>query len=282
MKKLLLLLCICLLAVPMLSTAEEKIYVALGDSITTGYGLAKDEKGFAQLLAEEKGYALTNLAVNGATAKDVSRLLSRKSVQYTVAKADFITLTCGGNDLMGLIFTQAAEAFNALSPAKINAGQVSQILADPNDGRQTALLGVLQQLLLGSENIPAFADSPVMDAALDAFVTNLTDIIAKIRAVNPDAVIIVSTQYNPFAFFSDAYEPLAASLDKGVKKLSDAIEENAQTAGYKVADAYGAFAASPDNLCCAHMHPFNPDPHPNVRGHAVLAECFSGVIDSLP
>jgi len=281
MKKLLIFLLICLMSLPVSSVAEQKSYVALGDSITTGYGLSENEKGFARLLSEEKGYALTNLAVNGATAKDVEGLLHRQSVLNTVAKADLITLTCGGNDLMGLVFTQTADAFNALSPTKIKAWQVSQILADPNDARQMTLLALLQQLLLGDEQTPALANSPVMDAALAAFAADLNSIIAKIRSVNPGAVIIVSTQYNPFKSFSGPYAPLAESLDKGVKKLSDIISENAQ-AGYLVADAYAFFAASPDNLCCAAMAPFNPDPHPNAKGHAVLAECFSSVIDALP
>ena len=281
-KTLLLLLAVCLLIAPFSVRADGKIYLALGDSITTGYGLSNDEKSFARLLAEENDYILNNQAVNGATTADVLTRLNRQSILTTVKRAELITLTCGGNDLMGLLFTQVAESYNAMAPAPVNPGDVISILSDPNDARQAMLLAATQSVLLGSENEPGLIDSPVMDAAIDAYITTLNAVIAKLRAVNPTVPIIVATQYNPFGAFTDAYALFGQSMDKGVKKLSDAIVQNAATAGYLVADAYSVFAASDENLCCATMIPFNPDPHPNALGHKVLFDCFQQVIDAKP
>ena len=281
-KTLLLLLAVCLLIAPLSVRADGKIYLALGDSITTGYGLSADEKSFAKLLAEENGYILNNQAVNGATTSDVLTLLNRQSILTTVKRAELITLTCGGNDLMGLLFTQAAESYNAMAPAPVHAGDVLSILANPNDARQALLLAATQSVLLGSETAPGLIDSPVMDAAIDGYIATLSAVIAKLRAVNPTVPIIVATQYNPFGAFTDAYALFGQSMDKGVKKLSDAITRNAAAAGYLVADAYSAFAASDENLCCATMTPFNPDPHPNALGHQVLFECFRQVVSSNP
>lgn len=281
-KSLLLLLTVCLLIAPFSVLGEGKIYLALGDSITTGYGLSADEKNFAKLLAEENGYILNNQAVNGATTADVLTLLNRQSILTTVKRAELITLTCGGNDLMGLLFSKVAESYNALAPAPVKSENVISILANPSDPRQALLLAATQSVLLGSENAPGLIDSPVMDAAIDAYITTLNAVIAKLRAVNPTVPIIVATQYNPFGAFTDAYALFGQSMDKGVKKLSDAITRNASTAGYLVADAYSAFAASDENLCCATMTPFNPDPHPTALGHKVLFECFRQVINAKP
>lgn len=261
--------------------AEEKVYLALGDSITTGYGLSANEKGFADLIAEKNGYKLVNRAVNGATTADVLALLEQQSVLNTVAQADLITLTCGGNDLMGLLFMQSAAVYNTMSSEQINPGDAYAILNNPNDPRQAALMYALQSMLMGTETSPGLVDSPVMAAALIVYGNQLNAVIEKLRTVNPDATIIVSTQYNPFQFFTGDYVPFGQIVGKAVQKLSAVIADNAETAGYLVADAYSAFAAGSENLCCASMQPFNPDPHPNALGHIVLADCFQQIIDTL-
>ena len=190
-------------------------------------------------------------------------------------------LTCGGNDLMGLLFMQSAAVYNTLFPEQISTGDAYAILTNPSDPRQGALMYAMQNMLMGTETSPGLVDSPVMTAALIVYGNQLNDVIAKIRAVNPDAAIIVSTQYNPFQFFTGDYLPFGQIVGRAVEKLSGVITANAETAGYLVADAYSAFAAGTENLCCAAMQPFNPDPHPNAAGHQVLAECFQQVINNM-
>lgn len=280
MKKLLSVLLLLCLLLPA-AHAEEKIYLALGDSITTGYGLSENEKGFADLIAEKNGFALINQAVNGATTADVYALLSRKNVQEDIARADLITLTCGGNDLMGLLFSQIASAYNAIAPTPLQASEVISILSNPSDQRQMMLLGVMQTVLMGNETTKSLVDSTIMDAALTTYRISLTAVISAIRQYNPTAPIIVATQYNPFQFFTGDFLPLAQTIDKAVKKLSDAVSAQSAASGYLVADAYTAFAQGTENLCCAAMQPFNPDPHPNAQGHIVLFDCFQAVIDTL-
>ncbi len=280
MKKLLSVLLLLCLLLPA-AQADEKVYLALGDSITTGYGLSANEKSFADLIAEKNGYTLVNQAVNGATTADVFSLLGRKGVQYDIARADLITLTCGGNDLMGLLFSQIASAYNAIAPEPLQASDVISILSDPNDQRQMMLLGVMQTVLMGTESTKGLVDSATMDAALTAYRISLTAVVNTIRQYNPTAPIIIATQYNPFQFFSGDFLPLAMTIDKAVKKLSDAVTAQSAMSGYLVADAYTAFAAGSENLCCAAMQPFNPDPHPNAQGHIVLFDCFQKIIDTL-
>ena len=63
-------LCLVLSLLPTAAFAQGESYVALGDSITTGYGLTDAENdGFAALVAQEQGYVLDNLAKVGATSE---------------------------------------------------------------------------------------------------------------------------------------------------------------------------------------------------------------------
>lgn len=69
---LLLSLCFILSLLPAAAFADGEIYVALGDSITTGYGLSnKETECFAKLVANENNYTLTNAAVDGATSAEL-------------------------------------------------------------------------------------------------------------------------------------------------------------------------------------------------------------------
>src|SRR5699024_2975512 len=83
-----------------------------GDSITSGYGLSDDDPGFTELVAESGGYALTNLAEDGATSADLLETLSEEETAAAVAEADLITVTIGGNDLMGALYGYLAEVYN--------------------------------------------------------------------------------------------------------------------------------------------------------------------------
>ena len=76
--------------------AEE--LCGLGDSITTGYGLAENETGFAKQVADSNGYTLTNLAQDGATSTDLLEVVTSEANADTLKNADLITVTIGGND----------------------------------------------------------------------------------------------------------------------------------------------------------------------------------------
>ena len=68
----LLCLCMVLCMIPLSASAAEvetpKVYVALGDSIPAGYGLAETETAYPKLLADANGLTLENLAATGETS----------------------------------------------------------------------------------------------------------------------------------------------------------------------------------------------------------------------
>lgn len=275
----LILMCtVCMAEAP----AASPIYLALGDSISTGYGLAEGEKGFAEIVAEEMGYTLINRAIDGNTSVGILAQLEDPLVMADICSADVITITCGGNDLMGMLFQAIADAYNTAVPPilAIKAENVPAIMSTEGDARQQALIMAARTVLEGNAElgVAPLTEGDAIQNALTEFANNMASVIITIRMMNPDVTIVMTTQYNPYAMFGGAYETLASGVDLGVQTLSKVVADSAASAGYRVADVYTAFAASAENLCNASMEPLNVDVHPNAAGHKVIAECVLGVL----
>lgn len=85
-------------------------YVAIGDSLTEGVGDTTNQGGFVPLLAQSLtdtyDYQVTdsNYGVSGNTSKQIlQRMQEKTDIQKSLAKADMMTLTVGGNDVMAVI-----------------------------------------------------------------------------------------------------------------------------------------------------------------------------------
>lgn len=122
-----------------------KTLLALGDSLTTGYGLPNYTYGGDPYLCDsyinriaaafglEGGKSYINRAVNGDKTGDLARLLP--SLEGDVKNAEMIVLTIGGNDLLGLMpeiaymlsgqqvsdFAQAVAIFAKVTPEQYEA-----------------------------------------------------------------------------------------------------------------------------------------------------------------
>ena len=119
-KRLISLLCAFALLMGMMPAAAfagSLTYLALGDSITTGYGLDnEDTQNFAALLAEETGFTLQNKAVSGATSEDLKNLIEGNTISSEITNADLITITIGGNDMMNALYEHLAKSWNEAKP----------------------------------------------------------------------------------------------------------------------------------------------------------------------
>jgi len=257
-------------------------YLAIGDSITTGYGLDDETKGFASVVASANGLALSNKAVNGSTAVDVLAQLTSGALDTELKSARIITLTCGGNDMINVMCEQVAEKYNKNSDASIAGSDVMAILMNSADSRRISLaVNALSVLNGDGSGIPAFADSQIFSDALNVYAENLGAIISYIRTVNPSAGLVVTTQYNPYKWLTGYLAGVATGINGGVDKLNSVIVEVCEQNGCEVADIYQAFEASQTNLSNADVKTLNMDFHPNAEGHAVIAECVNAVVGSL-
>lgn len=253
-------------------------YLALGDSISTGYGLASSDENFVNIIAKSLESNFTNAAVDGYTAADIYNQIRDESLDDKIQDAEIITITCGGNDMMGLLYEQIAEKYNSTATAPITADEVVTILADSNDSRWISVLMAANTVLTN------FPESEAFNTELAAFEKNLGDIIEYIREQNSTALVIVATQYNPYkALAGDALlGGVSTSIDTGVVKLNSAIDGSTisdnSIVNYSVADVYTAFKNSPVNLCNVDATTMNLDFHPNVEGHKVIANTMMSII----
>ena len=257
---------------PGATLAASPSYVALGDSITTGYGLAEEETAFPTIVANNVGATLTNLAADGETSASLlTKLQTDGSVKTAVSDADVITITIGGNDLMDALYAYLAEKYNEGKDesAQMTAEDIKALLANPSQNIMT-LYSLINYL-------PDFQPTN----AVTSFSGNLGNIISQIKAKNNDVLIVVATQYDPYErldasdnqFLSDPIGKIKAAFSSGVAALNTAIrtasnnEEN-----FKVADVYTAFQNAEMNPCNASVSPLNLDFHPNAAGHGVIAD----------
>ncbi len=260
-------------------------YVALGDSISTGYGLSsKTEEGFTYLLANELGYDLTNLAVDGNTSAGILAQMQEDEVKAAVEDADLITITAGGNDLMALLYQAVG--------AKLGITDVTEVMAKLEAGDLTALQTAIS--LLDSKNEDYIVETQAFDAAVASIITSLNGVVAEIRKLNSDAQVIVATQYNPYVDFAGAsfqfifinidLNPVYAGFEEGIAVLNDAIKDNAQDGGYYVADVKAAFDAYSGTEDLYNAQPpagttgANLDFHPTADGHEQIADAMADAI----
>ena len=263
---------------PGATLAASPSYVALGDSITTGYGLAEGETAFPTTVMNNVGATLTNLAADGETSASLlDKLTNESNEKYTdvtsaVQSADMITLTIGGNDLMDALYAYLAEKYNEGKDesAQMTAEDIKALLANPSQNNIITLYSLINYL-------PDFQPTN----AVTSFSGNLGNIISQIKAKNDDVLIVVATQYDPYErlnasdnpFLSEPIGKIKAAFSSGVSALNRAIhtasnnEEN-----FKVADVYTAFQNVEMNLCNASVSPLNFDFHPNAAGHGVIAD----------
>lgn len=247
-------------------------YVALGDSITTGYGL-NGEPSFADLLAANIGCTLNDtMARDGATTADLLAQVQNTDNSSALMEADVITVTIGGNDLMAALYEFLAAEYNG---GELTADQVRDILMDSSDPMYT------QFLVFAAGTVPSFAGSDQAAAAFTAAAANFTSAVSAIKSLNPDVQLIVATQYNPYAYaageatglFAQYASAISEAFDAGVRQLNAAIQMGSTVGGYAVADVYTAFQNAEQNPCNASFDftAMNLDFHPNAYGHELIA-----------
>ena len=272
---------------PGAALAASPSYVALGDSITTGYGLSADNNvetnkslSFAAQVATNNNFALNNLAEDGETSASLLDKLTKsddsdyETVTEAVKSADVITITIGGNDLMDALYEYLAASYNTTHPdAPTTAKQIKEML--------TGQGGEVDFLTLTSLIAPLtkFPTSSEFTTALNRFSTNLSSIVSQIKSLNANVRIVVATQYNPYSHLSNpTIDSVVTAFNNGIQQLNEKISSQTDI---KVADVYTAFSnqnTSNNPLCNAtftmngfNLEEINLDFHPNAEGHKVIA-----------
>ncbi len=247
-------------------TQEEgpKTLLALGDSLTTGYGLDNYVPGgdpylcnsyintVAKAMGLEGGKTYINRAVNGDQTTNLASLLPR--IEDEVKAADMIVISIGGNDFLGLL----PEIASHISGQEIkNLEEVADVL-----------------LNISAEECEALANDSwfLMKIAitLTKLNKNLDTITSFIKEKAPDARVIFLLQFNPLknvpglSAFGDFAQPFLDNLNAAVQKASTA--HGFET--INVPSVIDCDAAGLTNI-------LEYDIHPNEKGHLEMAKLLA-------
>lgn len=221
--------------------APERLYVAIGDSITAAASTDDHRDGFTSRLhaaledrdGAEWGYA--NLGENGSTARSVADgdQLPMATALLAQRDVDLVTVTVGSNELLALL----------------DEPPCADDLAGSACAREV------------EETVAAFRDE------LRALLGSLAD-------ADPEAPIVVVGLYNPFSLGTGS--EFEARADQAVSRLSAIAEAEAAEHGAAFAAVQSAFHERADSVTLMGETP--PDVHPSPLGHDVLAV---GVLEAL-
>jgi lysophospholipase L1-like esterase len=216
-------------------------YMALGDSIASGYKAVPATNGYPYLLYEDGVFdaishtLFCNAAVPGATSRDV---LLHQIAQALIPPAEggfnpaFVTLTIGGNDLLSIL------AFMQTHP---NQDEVLQ-----------------------------FANG-----VLTPYGRNLSTAIYQLRTGLPNAKIFVANQYTipEIEALVPLTGPMIAAFNDVVRQVVGLFPSNVH-----LVDVYSAFLGR-HNLLLDERPGVSPfETHMTNAGHRVMAKTFAHVI----
>ena len=277
-------LCMLLGMAPLSALAAQPVYVALGDSISTGYGLDTETAGksFVEQIAEQQDLSMTMRAADGETTASLLAKLENADgeVAKALERADVVTLTIGGNDFMNALYEYMAEAYNAANSKSFTAEQFKEALEGKNEELEQATA-----LAFVTQKISGFA--PGASTLLTQFETALNEIASGIRR-HTEAPVVVATQYNPYRFAADEVsgEPattaqaIADAFDAMLALMNEKIKALEEQEGFFAADVFSAFDEAQQNPCNASFLSSNLDFHPNAHGHTLMAQTVGEVVKS--
>ena len=277
-------LCMLLGMAPLSALAAQPVYVALGDSISTGYGLdtEKAEKSFVEQIAEQQELSMTMLAADGETTASLLEKLADAdgAVAKALEPADVVTLTIGGNDFMNALYEYMAEAYNAANSKSFTAEQFKEALEGKNEELEQAMA-----LIFVTQNISGFASGA--STLLTQFETALNKIASGIRR-HTNAPVVVATQYNPYRFAANevsgepatAAQAIANAFGTMLDLMNAKITALEKQEGFFTADVFSAFDEAQQNPCNASFLSSNLDFHPNAHGHTLMAQTVGEAVQS--
>jgi lysophospholipase L1-like esterase len=198
------------------------------------------------------GARLAPLAVSGMDTDGLLQALNTWTYQAAIAKAQYISLTIGANDLL----LPAVQKLTALADAAAE-GDVRTLLTG---------LGSVGDSLTNREAQELYAQRT------EHFKENWERIIARIRELNPTADIYVTNFYNPYSMLEYSLGPFSLHLGSVAQTYLDRMNawltESPSAGEYRVADIRDAGT----NVCFStrSLAGLDLDPHPSAEGHALI------------
>ena len=308
------------------SAAENvpsKDFVLFGDSIAAGYTRNDSVKyNYGQILADYYNGTVTNYAVSG---DDSQQMLDKiKSLtdaeKKTVKDAECVVISVGGNDMINFLCHDLlvylaekgvlAEGYTAENvPERVDIEEF-QKMADLNTIKKYA--NNLNNALDLNMRIQRCSRTLTVDKAdndSDGYIknhimANISESVKEIRAINPDAKIVVQTVYQPLqldpAFVSKTFDStysmlinlIRGTFEEIMYTFSKELKKLAAADNFLVADVYQDITSEdPEEVTesmpghaayfvdISHASLSDADIHPNQKGHVAIAATIINTLD---
>ena len=163
-------------------------YAALGDSLTEGVGDATGQGGFVPLFAKEienstgGSVGSQNFGKAGDTSTQIyNRMMKSKKITDGLKKANIITITIGGNDVLKVIRDNVTKLSSMtekdfVKPEELYQARVKKLLdkiREDNPQAQIYVLGIYNPFYLN------FPDLTVMQNVIDSWNTATAGVVSQ-------------------------------------------------------------------------------------------------------
>lgn len=307
---------------------EKSGLIVLGDSIASGYTLkGQIPYNYGDICGDYLGCDVSNYAVSGDDTDDLLAFIDGMTTaqKSNVADAKYIVVSIGGNDIIEYI-SKRLLAFAATKtdykffndgytaadiPEKPSYSVLMKMLNFRGEGGIEEYAGKGMSSLLELSNVVGDigADLSSTKGDNEGYIANtmipkVQKVSDKLKAINPDAKIIVQNVYQPFQFEPTFVEANFGSTSNKARILNivryqleaimDAYTEGLQSVdGIDVVDVKAQFTSlnkEPSNSAPGYANYFvdiqtqrlsEADIHPNQKGHLAIAAAILDKIGEL-
>ena len=267
-------------------------YVAIGDTIAYGYGLAdRDTESYPQIVRSKLNIPESNfknlsvsrpsddLSGSGMSFEAFYNKIHEPESVSAIKDADLITVSIGLMDLLDDVIRRVSYITGVDCGDPDFTNKVQQFFQN---------VGVPEEqldLITGLYSYWTTNDSHMyLGGNVGFYNDNLSMIISDIKSMNPDATIIVTELYNPFYEVGLASYDLGNFYDEYIKAMNSVFYDLSQSESlYKIAKVYDDFNITNPrptniNIDFNDLSKINFDIHPNKYGHSIIAANILDVI----
>lgn len=262
------------------SNNHIKKYVALGDSITLGTGLANiADESYPSLVSDTFNVDVSNYGVDGMNSSWLLYNIEHGDYSDDIKSADLITLSVGSNDILWIFYQIVADAFNVDINNTTNLiGSISDNYTNADTFQKIDMISKLYK------NAYSEKTKKELNEAIDKYKKTWPNLINNIKKLNPNSEIVVIEYYNPYhniflPLVGNGSESFSKYLDLYIDELNSFLYEN-ENLGYDIAYIKDDFYKTHSTNVSVSLFNFNLDPHPNKLGHEIIYEKILNLLNN--
>ena len=260
-------------------------YLALGDSIAYGYGLAdRENQSYAQIVRQKSNIEknnFKNLAVVDMTCAEFYDAIQTTEYSNAIKEANIITVSIGSNELLKIAKEAVSNVTGIDTDDEDFANKVVAYFTNINDFEKLAKAYQLYSFFTSEET------RQVIDESIETYSDKWKKSVDYIKNLNPDVVLIATQFYNPYYEVGLATYDLGSYADEFIVRMNNILETQSENeTRYKIARIYEDFNTTDPRLTNVNIDfndfsKFNIDPHPNKNGHSVIATRVLDVLQTV-